>query len=909
MKKKNTQRILALLLAIVMAVGLLPLSALADAGGGNSGGQFFPDTGGSGGVGWGIAGYFTRYTLVEFPSGIDGDNWKNYEVKGSVDIVPDGMNVSNTAALRLNAMDYRLALDAEDSGEFADRAKIVADMAESGANKVWWDSQTKTVSSIFGDTLPSGSTPYDVGQMCKGKPSSYNPLLSMFGNAYDGSSIVLPKGFNEVMRVQLFDAMGCSGYDFQSKGDQTCRLLVEPGIVLNRTSGADAAYQSSRYALTVRDAAAVEFSVFRAAGHAFAEDTFKGQWADKAGHITYNMQNILSFRLGYALYENQDGFTTINGTTLVTKSSPAAFAGAKGHENEVGTVGSSTARLMALSLFKILMGCGTYTRFSAWSVDDFAPYGLGILLPEQNAQDASLTVTKTVDGATADKNATFNFEVRLSNLPAGATVSSDTEGFAYADGKATFVLKDGEFCKINILGLEDDGKTVRAAVTETNAASQGYEISYNGEKENLFTIGYNQDIRVDVTNTRNFTALNISKSVEGGFGERNVADKLWVMDITLSDNAGNPLANKSFEGLLTKADGTTENCPVQTDAEGKIAFWLHDGEKLSILFNDLAEGERVYYVVRENEANQNGYMTIYEGNNLPEVTDGAGGYILSSGGANVNVRNVRNGLVIKKVVSPEGKGSYPDGTEFVFGLAGSTDDLDGGEVAKEITTPVTWGRFAADGTFVNGGVWDNLAVATGASFTLKDGECVHIYGFPPETCWIQPTEVSAKLPDGTTRDISGENVTITWDGDGATKSESTANNKYAVITLNGNQAFAPNVTFTNGMEAGDNRAHLIIDYNFNGAWATIGDGTTSATVDCGYVPYDFADATKNVVHGIKPSLNGEALTVGKEYSDSVTCAKCGGTATMTYKYKGLYDAPTGGNAVGDGWPFRPCHLA
>lgn len=774
MKKHTTKRILALFLAVVLAVGMLPMSALAAGG-------IHGDTGsnppGKGGVGTSYAGNwqyeghpFTRYTLVEFPKGVSGNNWETYTIKGSVDISPaDYSQYSNIKGFATDAMRYRTR-GMTNVGGYSYPAGIDYSLHDG------WHHPNASLRSEYRvhsetEVFPAGS-PYELPRKASTDSIAYSEamasdptiantgmLLYMFTEANGNGERTYNRAFDHLLTDYLNLPGG--GEEFAAAG-QRLRLLVEPGFLERNSKTGEV------FAMTLRDAAAYSYYMNEGDSSNNSEST-----------LLYNLANFAALKAGLVMYERRDGFTEPDGNGgMENVSEPIAFYGAKDNEENEGNKagqdfgtyvnqnGNTSQNLRFFFLRRILFGLGTGNttpRYcNAWDEGKFAGYGLGILLPGNMSGGTNLTVTKMVTGGWADRNQNFDFEVTLDNLPTGATVTSATEGFSFSGNKATFALKDEESCTMSISGMSDGDTPIDATIKETENTSSGYQTSYNGGSNRRVQVAYNTSTNVTVTNSK-------------------------------------------------------------------------------------------------------------------------------------------NGLSVKKVVDANGKASYPEGTEFTFSVFAS---IYANGTASEVTTPVSWTRFNADGTYKDSGEWSALGNSEEyplQRFTLKDGEFINISGLPAQETNIQITEQQAKLPNGTVKDITGDATTITWDGNGATKTDNQVMSHWVGFALAGNQEFAPSVTFTNGMEAGDNRAHLIIDYNFNGAWATIGDGTTSATVDCGYVPYDFTDATKNVIYGIKPSLNGEALTVGKEYSDSVTCAKCGGRATMTFKYKGLYDAPTGGNAVGDSY--------
>ncbi len=101
MTKRKFTKAIALFLAVVLTLGLLPFSVFA-AGGGASGGSLVnPTQPGGTATGWNTARYsgkaitFTRYSLYKFPNSVDGSDWYNAsEPLSSIDVVPDAQKVT-----------------------------------------------------------------------------------------------------------------------------------------------------------------------------------------------------------------------------------------------------------------------------------------------------------------------------------------------------------------------------------------------------------------------------------------------------------------------------------------------------------------------------------------------------------------------------------------------------------------------------------------------------------------------------------------------------------------------------------------------------------------------------------------------------------------------------------------------
>ena len=189
-------------------------------------------------------------------------------------------------------------------------------------------------------------------------------------------------------------------------------------------------------------------------------------------------------------------------------------------------------------------------------------------------ETGNLKVTKdVVSDAAADKTKDFSFTVTLSDTTISGTYGDAT----FADGVATFTLKDGE--SVSITGLPTD-----ITYTVVEAAETGFQTSKTGDEGTIVKSGSTAAF----TNTRDKGDLEITKTVE-------------------SDKAAD--ANVDFTFTVSLSDKTiTGTFGDMTFADGVAEITLKDGGKASItgLPTDVS------YTV--TEANADGFTTTFTGN-------------------------------------------------------------------------------------------------------------------------------------------------------------------------------------------------------------------------------------------------------------------------------------------------------
>lgn len=145
---------------------------------------------------------------------------------------------------------------------------------------------------------------------------------------------------------------------------------------------------------------------------------------------------------------------------------------------------------------------------------------------------------------------------------------------------------------------------INYSVSETTIS--GYESNITGDAKNGFI----------VTNTE-LPDLTIGKEVIGELGDKT---KVFNFELTLKQADGNPINGKfNYIGSVDdryKKESIKPSDGEITFIEGKATITLSHGQEITI--KDLPYG--VTYKVMEKEANENGYLTTYNGNN--EVATG-----------------------------------------------------------------------------------------------------------------------------------------------------------------------------------------------------------------------------------------------------------------------------------------------
>ncbi len=137
-----------------------------------------------------------------------------------------------------------------------------------------------------------------------------------------------------------------------------------------------------------------------------------------------------------------------------------------------------------------------------------------------------LTVKKTVDGNSGDKEKPFSFKVELSDTSINGTYGDMT----FVDGVATFTLKHGEMK--NAAGLHPG-----TGYTVTELDPGVYTVTKTGETGTIQKV---VSQIADFTNTYNTGGLEVSKTVGGNAGNRQKAFTFQVVldDVTVNGQYG-----------------------------------------------------------------------------------------------------------------------------------------------------------------------------------------------------------------------------------------------------------------------------------------------------------------------------------------------------------------------------------
>lgn len=193
------------------------------------------------------------------------------------------------------------------------------------------------------------------------------------------------------------------------------------------------------------------------------------------------------------------------------------------------------------------------------------------------AKTGSLTVKKTVVGG--DSQREFGFAVTLTDgdgEPVSGTFGKGENAVTFADGKATFTLKDGE--KKTVAGLP-----VGVRYTVTEDAAEGYTTAVNGADGSKAEGTVTEDgATAAFTNTYGTATEGRDVSTAGLF-TKTLKGRDWAEDdsfqFTLTGEGGAPMPEGSAAGSktvsVTAAAGTKADAKVAFDF-GSIRYTLDD---------------------------------------------------------------------------------------------------------------------------------------------------------------------------------------------------------------------------------------------------------------------------------------------------------------------------------------------
>lgn len=192
-------------------------------------------------------------------------------------------------------------------------------------------------------------------------------------------------------------------------------------------------------------------------------------------------------------------------------------------------------------------------------------------------REGSLTVKKTVVGG--DSQREFGFAVTLTDgdgEPVSGTFGKGENAVTFADGKATFTLKDGE--KKTVAGLP-----VGVRYTVTEDAAEGYTTAVNGADGSKAEGTVTEDgATAAFTNTYGTATEGRDVSTAGLF-TKTLKGRDWAEDdsfqFTLTGEGGAPMPEGSAAGSktvsVTAAAGTKADAKVAFDF-GSIRYTLDD---------------------------------------------------------------------------------------------------------------------------------------------------------------------------------------------------------------------------------------------------------------------------------------------------------------------------------------------
>lgn len=523
-KNLISRKFISLLLVIVMALGLLPIQAMAENGslvGGNTGG-LIPGVGQGeiSGSAISTAGQFTRITLVKI--GFKHDNpaiadrtklLGNYQVLGSIDVSDVSRAGGLSGAVRQqdaakvsawyqsNALDYAKAAYSGGTGGGSIITSVTS-YAREGARKTGSWSQFISYSDLLDLNASHPVTPGTNGVPAQwpiwgidSASAQQNYLLGMMSTPDSSTGLSKNNGLLENI-LSLTSGNSVDSKEFASiDHDYTYRLLVEPGWVLNYK--ARNASTSTTYAMTLRDLAAFCMDE-NINGHKWGQITGSDmESADRVNAILYcRYRTCLELSHGLFLSGNEfvpytwDSSTSAPTFPTPSKNDPVFVPLSANSTNaaQMQTGGTQHISNIAAGMFgttSMYPGVGT-TEYGS----KYAGYGLGIISPYQlpgNVESStSLTVKKEVSGEAtdADKNTEFAFELEThdaSNQKLQATVTSDNVTLTKKDNYTyAFKLKGGQSASINIKGMSDE--TVYYSVRELRnvTTSSNYNVKVTG---------------------------------------------------------------------------------------------------------------------------------------------------------------------------------------------------------------------------------------------------------------------------------------------------------------------------------------------------------------------------------------------------------------------------------------------
>ena len=219
-----------------------------------------------------------------------------------------------------------------------------------------------------------------------------------------------------------------------------------------------------------------------------------------------------------------------------------------------------------------------------------------------------IKLTKTIDAATPDTAAAFEFTVTVGNISGNYTLTradGTTSTIAFTNGVAKVTLKHGE--TVYITGLP-----AGAAYTVTETPHAEYHATSNAS--GTLVKGQLADVRV-VNVERGTGSVAVSKHVTHPLGIGVQIDKEFTVQVTLTDPLGQPITGQ----LQVAHSGNSALTSVTADAGGKFTTTLKAGQTLvihgllegstaTVVELNVPNGFKDYYW--EGEAYDDGVVTV-----------------------------------------------------------------------------------------------------------------------------------------------------------------------------------------------------------------------------------------------------------------------------------------------------------
>ena len=201
----------------------------------------------------------------------------------------------------------------------------------------------------------------------------------------------------------------------------------------------------------------------------------------------------------------------------------------------------------------------------------------------------NLTVSKTVSGSGASTTKAFTFTVTLNDTSISGTYGDMT----FANGEATFTLKDGESKTATGLPAgtgytvsESDNSGYTVTVNNTNATAAAGAIGA-GETALAAFNNYKSGGGGGGSDPDPDGSVKITKTVQGN---KAPAEKVaYEFKVWVRNSSGNAVSERVSYKFT--ANGTTTNSNSLTIGADGYTFYLKDGE--SITFSDITSGRRI----------------------------------------------------------------------------------------------------------------------------------------------------------------------------------------------------------------------------------------------------------------------------------------------------------------------------